>query len=543
MNGLRSRVAKKAQKFIKTAQQAPVPKQDVGPPTPGSDPAAPPAPGAPAPAPAAPKPPVPSPPGGKPPAPGAPPQQKTKDEIEQDVERDIRQKKEQEQKIKDLDDKVDGISDQMEGLTKSINKLVNIMQKDTGAPTDFENKFEELKEKEEDGEMSSNEFGVTTNERLITSKEGQEMSVEKLRKARKDRLQAKELEFHEKNPPNKKYKQQVPPPQMGKIKSEPEDWGQYRLKAADMAMDLNASGNEWSVVNKHTDQVFYVIRPTEDTQERFASEDFAHEVIADVRELGVEKAMEKWSALPFEDMKKEKEEKKDDEKPKIMKKLLDKKKEEKKPMLPKKDDESMDEEACGMKATADEEEPVAEEEVAEEPAEEAAPIEEPAPVEEPQVQASENRNDFRRRFTRAFRLALSAQQKNIIENPLKAAFFDILDSMNIENAENLIEAAFSRAASEHFEVAMAKTAEYLEMGDESFVELENQIGELSTRPPATEEEYVDSERKEHAAAMRARASRMSLPLVSDSDHAPADKFESLKLALPKPKLHGLKNLS
>ena len=537
MNGLRSRVTKKAIKFIKTAQ-APAPRQDVGPPVPGGDPAVPaPAPGAPAPAPGVPpKPPMPpAAPGGKPPVPGAPLPPKSKDEIEQEVERDIRQKKEQEQKLKDLDDKVTGISDQMEGLTKSINKMVNIMQKDTGEPTDFENKFEELKEQDEDGEMSSNEFGVTTNERLITSKEGQKMSVEKLRKARQARLQAAELEFHEKNPPNKKYKQQVPPPQMGKIKSEPEDWGQYRLNAADMAMDLNASGDEWAVVNKHTDQVFYVLQPTAATAERFGSEAFAKEVIADVRELGIAKAMEKWSALPFEDMKKDKEDG-DCGKPNLMKKLLDKK-EEKKPMLPKKDlmpkkddDEGMEEDACGHSATADEEET----EVV------AAPVA-VAPV-DAEVTASENPNDFRRRFARAFRLALSAQQKNVVENPLKAAWFEMLSELDIENPEKIIEATFTRAAAEHFEVAMAKTAEYLAMGDESFVELENQIGELHTRPPMTEDTYVTNERHEHASSLRARASRSSLPVVTASDHAPADKFESLQIALPKPRLHGLTKL-
>lgn len=143
MNGLRSRVAKKAEKFVKQAQAVP-PAPAIPPPAP-TGPAAAPKPPMPA-VPGAPKPPMPGVPGAVPPgAPGAP--QKSKEEIEQGVEQDIRRRKEQEKKLEDLDQKVTTLGDQLENLTTTIDKLVNSLQKDTGGKTDFEKKLEISKTK------------------------------------------------------------------------------------------------------------------------------------------------------------------------------------------------------------------------------------------------------------------------------------------------------------------------------------------------------------------------------------------------------------
>lgn len=387
--------------------------------------------------------------------------------------------------------------------------------------------------------------------------------AEKLRQARKERLEAKELDFEYGTPPNKKYKQQVPSPTITKLKDEPEDWGQYRLKASDMALDLNASGDEWAVVNRHDDRVFYTIKPTAETKEIFATREFAEMVINDVREMGIEAAMEKYSAFPAEFLKKDDGEEGDlpmKPKPKMkMKPKMD----DKKPGLPMKPKpkpkmdlgDDIEEEACGMRAsekTADEEvdavsaeaeeaidapieEEAAEEEVAAEPAEEV--------VEEEAVAPTASMNDLRRRFVRAFRLALSAQQKNLTDNPLKGAWFEALTELGIENPETVIEATFARAAAEHFEVALAKTAEFLNMTDEAFVEMEAQIGELNTQSPKTASEVEQSERTKKAAALRARATEASLPLSSATDaDATGSVADRISAALPKPKLHGVSQL-
>jgi hypothetical protein len=572
MHGLRARVAKKATRLVKKAQAMPPP----GAPAPGA-PAAPP-PGVP-PAPAMPK------PGPKPAVPGAPPgappglppgAPKPKEEIEQDVEKDIRNKKEQENKINELDEKVTAISDQMEGLTKSINKLVNTIQKDKGGPTDFEKKFEEVKEEEDEG-LSSSEFGLgDDDDSLIVSKEGHKMSgKQKLRKARKERLQAKELTYEMKEMPNKKYKQQVPAPTITKLKDEPEDWGQYRLKASDMALDLNAAGNEWYVVNKHNDKVFYTIKPTAETKDVFATRAFAEAVIEDVREMGIKAAMEKYAALPMEFLKKKKEED-GDEKPKMPMKMKPKPKlkDEKKmpPFMKKKEvPEDIEEEACSAQATTKEaqmeeegDEPAAEvseeaapedevageeaateeEEVIEEEAtEEVAESSEEPVAEDTPPEATASLADVQRRFVRAFRLALSAQQKNLTNNPLKAAWFETLQGLDIPKPEKVIEATFARAAAEHFEVALAKTAEFLGMSDEAFVEMEAQIGEFSTQPPKTASEVAEDEQHKRSANLRARAHSSSLPFSTASDSDPSDIASRIENALPKPRLHGVGQLA
>jgi hypothetical protein len=523
----------------------------------------------------------------KPPAaPGAPPPPagpKSKEEIEQEVEREIRQRKEQEQKLEGLDEKVTAISDQMEGLTKTLNRLVNVLQKDVGEKTDFEEKFDELKDEEEE-DLSSSDFGLGKEERLVRSNKEEQMSTkEQLRAARKDRV-AKELTFEMKEMPNKKYKQQVPAPTITKLKDEPEDWGQYRLKAVDMAMDLNAAGTEWAVVNKHTDQVFYKIQPTAETKEVFASREFAEAVINDVREMGLEAAMEKYSALPFELKKEEEIEEKpslDKGKPDLLKKkLMDKDK--KKPFPPKKGPpmgkegppvekkgppiKELEEEACAKPtATAAEGDEVTEPEATEateatEPeaetpefteempteATEEAAVEETPAVEEPATDTpameASFKDNFVRRFVRAFRLALSAQAKNLADNPLKAAWYETLNTLGVDEPEKIIEATFERSAAEHFEVTLAKAAEYLEMNDESFIDLEAQIGELNTATPITASEAAEAAKHERAASLRARAHRSSLPLSSASDTDPGDATARLQQALPKPKLHGISKL-
>jgi hypothetical protein len=551
MSNIRSRVAKKTANFVRKAQQVPTP-QPPGVPAPA--PVAPaPTPGVQPTAPVAPKPPIaapgaPSTPAKPPAAPGAPAQPtKSKEEIEQGVEQDIRRRKEQEKKIDDLDTKVTSLSDQLEGLTKSLNKFINTMQQDMGDSTEFDNKFKDLQDSEAGNEKpSSSEFGLGKDDSLVVSKEGQTMSNKAaLRKARKARLQAKKL-FEDTEAPDKKYKQQVPAPQVNKLKSAPGDWKAYDIKASDMAMELNASKDEWVIMSKHDNKPFFKLHPSTITAEVFATREFAEQVIRDVRDLGIKAAMEKYAAEPLPMLPK-KNEVDTTEKPNkadlLKKKLLEKKKpvdkKEEKPLPKPKEDKpglgtEIEEDACSLSASDDPNVP------AEEPTEE-TPAQENVP-EDPKEEVTASLHDVQRRFVRAFRLALAAQHKNLADNPLKAAWFEVLKGMDVENPERIIEATFARAASEHFEVALAKTAEFLELADESFVELESQIGDMHVSPPMTEEESVEVERKEKAASLRARASRSSLPLSTVTDHKPVSVGETIASVLPKPKLHGVRNL-
>ena len=604
MDALRSRVAKKTTQFIKTAQALP----PGAPPPPQAAPAPGAIPGAPAPAmpkppmmPAAPK------PVGAPAMPGVPPV-KTKEEIEQGVERDIRKQKEQEKKLEDLSTKVNTIGDQMEGLSKSVNNLVNVLQKDKGEPTTFEQKMEDVKKKDE-GDASSLEFGLgKSDESLVRAKEEQKMSAtDKLREDRKQRLNAEELQYHTKNPPNKKYKQVVPAPQITKLKDEPGDWNkQYEriLKASDMAMDLNAAGTEWAVVNKHTDQIFYKLHPTAETADKFPTKEFAELIIKDVKEMGLEAAMEKYSAEPFSSDIFKRKDHGESEKPAGFEKkpfssdILKPKKDMGpvgKPAAPKKEmpvgmpgkkalpgdlGEKKEmpiglgekkssspvpsmKKAPGFKSSgalpdatggvghissapgfkssgggdwigkAGEEKPT--EEVVAQPAEEPAKVEEP----ETKIEEHASQEDFKRQFVRAFRLALSAQQKNLADNPLKAAWYETLNGLGVADheAKDIIETTFARSAAEHFECTLIKTAEYLGLSTEAFVEMESQIGTLNTLSPITAAEQKDEEQSIKSATLRARALRASLPLTTAS--VDEDISTQIGNALPRPKLFGI----
>lgn len=590
MDALRSRVAKKTTQFIKKAQALP-----PGVPPPQAAPAPGAIPGAPAPAmpkppmmPAAPK------PVGAPAMPGVPPV-KTKEEIEQGVERDIRKQKEQEKKLEDLSTKVNTIGDQMEGLSKSVNNLVNVLQKDKGEPTTFEQKMEDVKKKD-DGDASSLEFGLgKSDESLVRAKEEQKMSAtDKLREDRKQRLNAEELQYHTKNPPNKKYKQVVPAPQITKLKDEPGDWNkQYEriLKASDMAMDLNAAGTEWAVVNKNTDQIFYKLHPTAETADKFPTKEFAELIIKDVKEMGLEAAMEKYSAEPFSSDIFKRKDHGESEKPAGFEKkpfssdILKPKKDMGpvgKPAAPKKEmpvgmpgkkalpgglgekkempiglgekkssspvpsvkkpsgfKSSGGGDWIGKAGEATEEKPV--EEVVAQPEAIAQPTDQPAKVDEPETKIEEHasQEDFKRQFVRAFRLALSAQQKNLADNPLKAAWYETLNGLGVSDheAKDIIETTFARSSAEHFECTLIKTAEYLGLSTEAFVEMESQIGTLNTLSPITATEQKDEEQSVRAATLRARALRASLPLTTAS--VDEDISSQIGNALPRPKLFGI----
>ena len=557
--GIRSRVAAKTATFVKQAQQAPIPAPQspaVAPP-PGA-PAVPP-PAAPGGAPKPPMPGAPPAPGGapKPPmpgVPGAPAPQKGREEIEQDIEKDIRQQKEQEKKMDELDKKVTTLGDQLEGLTKSVNTLVNTMQGGSGEETDFEKRLDEVK-KEDEGGMSSGEFGLQNNDHsLVVSKEDLNMSKANkatLRSARKERLsgkKAEELDFEYGTPENKKYKQQVPAPAKGTIKSKPDDWGQYRLKASNMAMDLSASGDSWVVVDKFTDDAFYKIsQESNEDAEGFDTEEFAKTVIKDVFELGMEAAMEKYSADPLFS---------DDEpaaapdKPKLFEKkpekpgldVADKKPglniRDKKPGLS--DDKLMEDKPGMRKQRHGLPDALKKKKMDMDVSDKPSKVDLDDDV---ILDASFDKDafmrDYSRRFARAFRLALSAQQKNLEDNPLKGAWLKMLGDLEMDNPVRVIEAVFAQASAPHFEAAMKKAEEYLDMADESFVDLESQIGEMDVSEPS-EEEFEEDVRSAHAAKLRARASSASLP-ISTSVASSLDTVERSRIdtALPKPKLSGI----
>lgn len=153
--------------------------------------------------------------------------------------------------------------------------------------------------------------------------------------------------------------------------------------------------------------------------------------------------------------------------------------------------------------------------------------------------------DYKRQFNRAFRLAISAMDKNLTPNPLKGAFYEILTEVGLDErtAMNAIETAFSKGAIDHIETALSQTDKYLEMSDEALVETESTIGDLRVKAPEFEEaEEAIPTFSSKAEAMRKRAAKANVPLSTETASDPTDKFEALADALPKPRLSSLSRM-
>jgi hypothetical protein len=208
----------------------------------------------------------------------------------------------------------------------------------------------------------------------------------------------------------------------------------------------------------------------------------------------------------------------------------------------KEDMDDMDDMPVKMGAAEDPVEQAVEEEPVEvEAAPEEAPVEEPeveeAAIEEPEgITAS----DYHRRFLRAFRLALTAQHKNLIENPLKAAMYKALAELNVDNPAAWVESIYAQAADDHFEVALSKTDEYLELSDEALIETESVVGDMGVNEPIEEDDDVDALRPvgRKAEELKRRARASSMPFSSATTHQ-TDRFSEINSALPAPKLAGI----
>lgn len=244
-----------------------------------------------------------------------------------------------------------------------------------------------------------------------------------------------------------------------------------------VALVLNDAKNAWTVVDaSQNDKPLYTIACDEKT----ATEAFAKQVILDLNKLGMTPALKKYKATAVETA------------------LTEKKAEEK----------------------------VAEEKVAEE-----------KKVDEKTAKTA--MSEYKRRFDRAFRLALTAMHKNLTKsNPLKASMFEALEAYGIkeQDASRLIEAAFAIGAVPHFETALSETDKYLDMSDEAFVETESAIGDMVVKPVDIDNTPAISEK---AKALQMRAAKASVPVTTASASDPTDRMSQLDGVLPRPKLAGI----
>jgi hypothetical protein len=164
-----------------------------------------------------------------------------------------------------------------------------------------------------------------------------------------------------------------------------------------------------------------------------------------------------------------------------------------------------------------------------------------APV-NPKIAAVAN-NDFKRRFVRAVRLALTAMNKNLVkEIPLKAALYEILADLEVQDASRIVEAAFASAGVKHFEAAIAKAEDYLGMSDASFIELESQINDTEVADIAANVNETRITASADATELRRRARENSMPFSSSTEEDPNDKIAMLERVLPKPRLSNIASM-
>jgi len=527
MDNLRSNVVKKVANFMRVAQPVPPPP----PPTDAAPPGA-----APMPPKAPPRPPMPggapggAPPGGAP-APGAAPPPPPISPAEQGAEKD----KAQGVRLDKVEQALTQNNDKMEALVDAVVEMKQIIEQGILGEPGMDDKLKKLKEKQKKNEMTSEEFGLDE-DKSIVSKEERNMATEarELRQARKGRL-AGDLKYHsDKYDPqglkfedadheNKKYKQEVPAPVITKVKKD-ETPELFRI-----ALDLSDDESKWSIVDKPTEKILYEIQKTDANSEGFNTEAFARAVIADMKTLGIAAAMKKHGALPM---------------------MLDKGPiggpggpgGDKGPMADK-----VPEKLKNLKTQIGDKENDVKDSMKDAlkdkviKKDKGGPlnlIKKDLPLSDLKKEESLQSNaDIQRRFLRAFRVALSAQQKNLIDNPLKAAWFHALTSMNIAEPTRLIEATFSQAALDQFEVALNKAEEYLALSDEAFIETESTIGDFRTTAPA--EEAVEPAIRQAAVAMRERAKKASLVVSTASDSDASDRALAISQAVPMPKLAGI----
>lgn len=404
--------------------------------------------------------------------------------IEEDVEKEIKHEKKEEAELESFGDKLDKLNETLETVVDALADQKKVLEKTLLDDTEPEKDFEEFKEDEEESdeeEFSSEEFGIDEDSLVLSNKESA-MST-KLREARNARLSKKATKeaaetnetlsdmFELEKAKKKTFKPSAPAPTITKVKKSevPE-----MLKLAELAFELNKDASKWTVLKVTADKEIplYEIAATEETKDKFATEDFANELIDTMKEHGVEKTLEHYNAIEVED-------------------------------TIEATEETPNETTEGVTASI---------------------------------------QDEQRRFVRAFRLALVAMQKNLIKNPLKAAFFENLKSLGVDEgqATRLIEASFAKGAGEQFETAIATTEELLDMSDEAFIEYESLLGKTNTEMPQIEE---GNQISEHASDMRKRASKGSLPIETASQSDPTSMAETIANLLPKPNLAGISKFS
>jgi hypothetical protein len=384
-----------------------------------------------------------------------------------------------------LEERVDELEENQEVLTEGLEEqkevIENIMEVEEGEGHTFEDFLDETDEDATD-EISTEELGLGGEDFLTAAEEGS-MSLRDQRKARlmgKNAAEKTETVADQWNLEKDRKKRSGPIQPETPQGKVPEHKMPDIFKVGDLSLELTDDKKAWLVLDKN-DKPLCTIKQGSEKPETFASPEFAKAVILDMHKMGIRQALKKHKAE------------------KLPAKVAD---------------------------------------TTEKPVEKTA-----AATDQTAINAANG--DYKRRFVRALRLALTAMNKNLAKPiPLKAAFMDILTSLNISQPEKIIEAAFAKAGIKHFETALAHTEKYMGMKDEAFIELEANINDVETAEVvAAQDDDVEEAIHEHAADLRRRARSNSMPFSSSSEEDLTDRMAALDRVLPKPKLISLKGVT
>lgn len=121
--------------------------------------------------------------------------------------------------------------------------------------------------------------------------------------------------------------------------------------------------------------------------------------------------------------------------------------------------------------------------------------------------ANEKTAEFKTRFLESLKVAFELQNKNVAENPLRAAAYEVLTANGHDGtlAEKIIDGEIVQA---HFDVAMKEALRYSEMTPESFTEIQAHVQSL----PATRvvEAQAEGKNDEELANLVAEVARQEL---------------------------------
>jgi len=375
---------------------------------------------------------------------------------------------------KDLSKKFDELSAKIDSLAEALEQLI-VIEEEEGHED-----LEELKDKEEekkDKDVSKDEMGLESPE-LAASKTAEKTDLGDHNKTIAD-------DFEKDKSDKAQQKLEAPAPQITKVKKSdiPE-----MLKLADIAFEQK--NDKWIVIDasdESNEKPVYEISKGQNGAE-FDTSSFVENLIKQMQADGVEAVLQSVGAVEYAGEEKKEEKVAAPEMPKLP------------PVAPvpvaeKKDEKKEDEKA-------------------------AVPV----------VKAS----DIQRKFVRAFNLAITAMNKNLVNNPLKTALGSKLDALGMEESEivRVVESVFKEASRDHFATALAQTEKYMSMSDEAFVETESMIQGVNVAEPtitASQRREMDAEAND----LRVRASRGSLPVTTATEHS-AEKRDLLGAALPKP---------